>query len=187
MSLLLSLTTVALAGWTPNGTDHGCTFYLGTANGSVQPVRAECDWPLPPEKVHRFVAATADHDLYFSSVEACDVLGPAPGGGQRVRQVHVATGMSAREATLVFTTEAIPNGTRYAWSLAPRQEPTSRVPVATDSGMWEITRGTGGGTHVVYELFYDPGGSVPGFLVRWFQGPGVKTLVGELRRWIETH
>ena len=40
---------------------------------------------------------------------------------------------------------------------------------------------------MVYELRYDPGGSVPGFVVRWFQGSGVRTLVGELRSWAESH
>ncbi len=185
MTFLLALSSLAVAGWSPNGTENGCNFFLGTPENGMQPVRAECDWPIAADKLHRAVAATAEHDKYFDTVEACDVLGPAPGGGELVRQVHVATGMSDREATLVFTKASIAGGTRYSWALAPEQRPTSLVPVKFDSGFWEISDNGKGGAKVVYELRYDAGGSVPGFLVRWFQGSGVKQLVGELRSWVE--
>jgi hypothetical protein len=185
MTLLLPLVSVALAGWTPNGTENGCTFFLGSQENGMQPVRAECDWPIAASRLQRAVAATADHDKYFDTVEECDVLGAAPGGGELVRQVHVATGMSDREATLVFTRASISGGTRYSWALAAQQRPTERVPVRFDTGFWEITDNGRGGSRVVYELRYDPGGSVPSVLVRWFQGSGVKQLVGELRSWVE--
>jgi hypothetical protein len=114
-------------------------------------------------------------------------MGPGPGGGAIFQQVHVATGMSDRGATVHYTTEAIAGGTRYAWRLAASQKATDLVPCKLDTGLWEVTANANGTAHVVYELRYDPGGSVPGFLVRWFQGPGTKTLVGELKRWVETH
>ena len=38
-----------------------------------------------------------------------------------------------------------------------------------------------GGVKVHYDLLYEPGGWVPGFVVRWFQTAGIVTLVGELR------
>jgi hypothetical protein len=101
--------------------------------------------------------------------------------------VHVATGMSDREATMLYRNDTLANGTRYNWTLATPQPPITRVPVAKNTGFWEVTTGANGGSHVVYELAYDPGGSVPGFLVRWFQGSGTKTLVGELRAWAEKH
>lgn len=185
MNLLLALSSLALAAWTPNGTENGCTFFLGTPENGVQPVRAECDWPISADRLHRAVAATAEHDRYFATVAECDVLGPAPGGGELVRQVHEATGMSDREATLLFTQSPIAGGKRYGWALAAQQRPTERVPVKLDTGFWEISDNGKGGARVVYELRYDPGGSVPGFLVRWFQGSGVKQLVGELRAWVE--
>ena len=183
----LLLVAAAQAGWTPNGAEHGCTFFLGSSQGSVQPVRAECDWPIAPQKLHAIVANQSMHDEIFSTVAESVVTGPAPAGGTLVRQVHVATGMSDREATMVYANDTLPNGTRYNWKLAPTQPPITRVPVAKNAGYWEITAGANGGSHVVYELGYDPGGSVPGFLVRWFQGSGTKTLVGELRKWAETH
>jgi hypothetical protein len=187
MTLALLLSLPALAGWTPNGAENGCTFFLGAEEAGVQPVRAECDWSVAPERVQRVVADTGLHDEVFSTIERSDNAGPAPGGGTLFQQVHVATGMSDRGATVHYTEETIPGGTRYAWRLAAAQRPTDLVPCSLDTGKWEITSNGKGGTRVVYELRYDPGGSVPGFLVRWFQGPGTKTLVGELKRWVETH
>ena len=188
MLFALALTiSSAHAAWTPNGAEKGCTFFLGTEENGVQPVRAECDWALAPDRVHKVVANTAMHDDVFSTIEESALVGPAASGGQIFRQVHVATGMSDRAATMLYTQETVPGGTRYAWKLAPQQLPSDLVPCVRDTGKWEITTGANGGTHVVYELRYDPGGSVPGFLVRWFQGPGTKTLVGELKRWVETH
>jgi hypothetical protein len=137
--------------------------------------------------LHRLVAATADHDRYFSAVEVCDVIGTS-GGQELAVQVHVASGISDREVVLLFGKEPIASGMRYTWTMAPDQSSARRgmVAVGMDTGMWEITS-TPAGAHVVYELRYDAGGSVPGFLVRWFQGSGLRALVGELRAWAETH
>lgn len=186
---MLLFVAPALAGWTANGTENGCTFYLGSVESGVQPVRAECDWPIPPEKLQAAVAKNSKHADYFATVAESTVLGPGPGGTEIVRQVHQATGMSDRECILLFSTTAISGGMRYEWSLSSDQSQVSgkRVAVAMDSGKWEISSNGSGGAKVVYELRYDPGGSVPGFLVRWFQGSGVRSLVGELRKWVEAH
>jgi hypothetical protein len=185
--MFLALFTLAHAGWSANGSENGCNFFLGSVEGTVQPVRAECDWPIPAEKLQQIVAVTADHDRYFSAVEVCDVVGKQ-GAQEVVVQVHVASGISDREVVLLFGQEAISGGKRYAWTKSPDQSAAKRglVEAALDTGKWEITS-TPAGAHVVYELRYDAGGSVPGFLVRWFQGSGVRTLVGELRKWAESH
>lgn len=177
----------ALAGWSPNGSENGCNFFLGSVEGTVQPVRAECDWKLPADKLQALVAKVADHDKYFSAVEVCDVLSSS-GGRDVAVQVHVASGISDREVVLDFAQEDIANGKRYTWTKSADQSAAKRgmVAVALDTGKWEITS-TEGGAHVVYELRYDAGGSVPGFIVRWFQGSGVRTLVGELKKYAESH
>ena len=88
-----------------------------------------------------------------------------------------------------FWNEDIPNGKRYNWKMADDQTPVTDLGVVPlrDDGKWEVTPGAAGGSHVVYELNYDPGGSVPGFIVRAFQGGGFRTLVLELRAWVESH
>ncbi len=184
---MLLLVAIASAGWTANGSENGCNFFLGSVEGKVQPVRAECDWPIPADKLHTLVAKVAEHDRYFSAVSVCDVTGTQ--GAQTVAiQVHEASGISDREVVLLFGEESISGGKRYTWTMSPDQSAAQRgmVAVALDTGKWEISS-TPTGSHVVYELRYDAGGSVPGFLVRWFQGSGLRTLVGELRTWAETH
>lgn len=184
LALLLS---VAFAGWTETAREHGCVFSKGTAEGDVVPLHAECDWPVAPEKLHALLARNADHQAYFSAVEKSDVLSRA-GGIEKVRQVHVAAGISDREVILDFAVDDLPGGKRYRWTKAADQSALTGAGVepAVDTGKWEVVAG-GSGSKVVYELRYGPGGSVPGFIVRWFQGSGFRTLVGELRTYAESH
>jgi hypothetical protein len=186
--LSLLLVTAALAGWTETNVSNDCHFFKGDAEGAIVPLRAECDWPIAPTKLMGLLDKIDDHDLYFSSVADSRVVA-TNGGEHNVYQVHQATGIADREAMLIYTDGDIPGGHRYAWRVNPDQTGITgeKVRLAMDTGKWEITAGQGGGAHVVYELRYDAGGSVPGFVVRWFQGSGVRALVGELRTWAESH
>jgi len=184
--LALLLVTSAFAGWTATAESNDCTFFKGDTTGEVLPVRAECDWPIDPSKLQGLIAKIDDHNLYFSTVSLSRVVA-TNGGENNVYQVHTATGISDREAMLIYADEPITGGHRYTWRVNPDQTGITgeKVRLAEDIGKWEITAGAGGGSHVVYELSYDAGGSVPGFVVRWFQGSGVRTLVGELRSYAE--
>jgi hypothetical protein len=184
---MLLLSSLAFAGWTKNSEENGCVFYMGDRQGAYAPVRAECDWPIAPAKLQKILAVNNDHDDYFTSVAESNVIGPTA-GGELVYQRHQASGISDREIMVVMGQEPIAGGVRYTWTKAPDQSKVTGQHVAcvADTGKWEVTA-SGSGSKVVYELFYDPGGSVPSFLVRWFQGAGTRALVGELRTWAETH
>lgn len=183
---LCVLGTAWASNWKPVAEGDGCRFFVGDAVDGFSPVRAECDWDLPPEKVQRVLADLARHDDYFTSVKQAERL---PSG--RYRQIHQASGISDREIILDMGSEAIPGGTRYWWRKAADQSELTgnNVETTTNTGKWEVTAAAGGGTgsHVVYELYYNPGGSVPSFLVRWFQTSGTQQLVGELKRYTESH
>lgn len=185
--MLLLLSSVALAGWTRSSEENGCVFFVGDRQGAYAPVRAECEWPIAPAELQKLLADNNAHADYFTSVAQSRVLGPTA-GGELVYQVHEASGISDREIVLLMGQEAIPGGTRYTWTRAADQSKITGKLVATpvDTGKWEVTA-TPTGSKVVYELLYDPGGSVPSFLVRSFQGGGTRTLVGELRAWAEAH
>ena len=185
--MLLLTASMAFAGWTLSAEENGCKFFIGDRRGAYAPVRAECAWPIPADKLQRLLAINNDHDDYFSSVVESRVVGPAP-GGELVYQHHEASGISDREVMLVMNKEPIAGGMRYTWTRASDQSRVTGQHVLTveDTGKWEIVA-DGTGSRVVYELLYDPGGSVPSFLVRWFQGAGLRTLVGEMRAWAETH
>ena len=101
-------------------------------------------------------------------------------------QLHKASGISDREIFLVLAHEDIAGGKRFTWTKAPVQEGMKgNVEIEVDTGKWEVTAAPGGGSKVVYELRYAAGGSVPSFMVRWFQGAGIQALLGELRAYAE--
>ena len=175
----LLLTLTASAGWTVSTTSNGCTFYVGERQGAYAPVRAECDWAIAPDTLHGLISQLTRHKDYFSSVSVSEKVSEG-----RYRQVHVASGIGDRELIVDMGSEPIPGGTRYWWKKSGDQAGVTgdNVMPNRNEGKWEVTAGADGGSHVVYELLYDPGGSVPGFLVRWFQTSGVELLVGELKK-----
>jgi hypothetical protein len=179
----LLLTSIALAGgnWTESHQENGCTFYKGATQENILPVRAVCDWPIDAAVVHKLLAKSGDHNLYFSAIAVSDVLSTVD-GHDRVRQVHQAAGVSDREVMIDMYNEAITGGTRYVWKRTDDQSGLSgdQVAIAQNFGFWEVTGDTQK-THLEYELRYLAGGWVPGFMVRWFQGAGMHTLLGELR------
>jgi len=185
-SLLLMSALPALAA--PSGfkvtknTDH-CELSLGPASPTgVVPMRAECHWPdIAPDKVHALLGAWGDHDRYWSSVQSSDVK-RTDGARTWVHQVHQSKGIADRECIVVMQSESIDGGTKYHWTLdqGQLQVGDGRVEVAQSDGFWEITAHPDGGTRAIHQLSYDPGGSVPGFLVRWFQTSGLTAVVTEL-------
>jgi len=187
--MTISLLLLASSAWAlPPGfhetkTTQYCQLALGKAGpNGVVPMRAECHWPhIEPDKLHGLMGAWGDHDLYFSSVVSSDVQ-KTDGGRSWVHQVHRAKGISDRECVVVMEKTSIDGGARYGWTVdnGGLVVEKGRVEVAQSDGFWEIRPHADGGTAAVHQLSYDPGGSVPGFLVRWFQTSGLTAVVTEL-------
>ena len=144
-------------------------------------VRAECDWPIPVERLGAILESSEAQVHYFSSLGESTVLG-TEGDSVIVRQLHRATGISDREVVVEWDVTPIERGRRYSWRKSPDQSAaTGRgVEVEDYTGSWEITT-TETGSHVVLETRYAPGGRVPFFLVRSFQGAGIRQTLDELR------
>lgn len=137
-----------------------------------------CQWPVAASKVIPVVKAAETH-TFLSSVEVSTKLADG-----RIQQVHKASGISDREVTLVFTTETLADGGfKVSWKAADVQEPVGedRVPVVVDDGYWEVHDNGDGTSKVIYGLRYDPGGKVPGWVVRAFQKGGIGDLLEEMR------
>lgn len=180
----------APAGFKVTKTTESCTIYSGPAvpTGAV-PMLAECRWPnLTLAKVDAVFSPWKDHDLFFSAIAASDVERTV-GDTAYVRQVHQARGISDRECVLAMRKSTVDGGLRFEWTLDPTPITIAegRVAVAHDDGHWLFTPHPDGGVSVSYYLEYDPGGSVPGFLVRSFQSSGFEAAVTELRAYIEGH
>jgi hypothetical protein len=163
-----------------SGRGHDCTLTTGPKNGEIV-MRAECDWPFSVDQVHNMLRAVGDHDRYFANLGESSVLEERD-GFLRVRQIHQARGIDDREVVVDWVITPIDGGYRYAWRKSKDQSAVSgtRIEVEVHEGMWEITS-TPTGTHVVYDMRYLPGGSVPAFLVRWFQASSVENVLAEAR------
>jgi hypothetical protein len=190
MLILAALPALAApAGYKETQTTENCSLYLGpaAANGVV-PMHAECTWKgVDLAKLDAFFSRWEEHATVFSTIVSSTVEG-TEGTSAIVRQVHHSKGISDRECVLKMDKTTIAGGFRYAWTLhgpAPTVA-EGHVPVAFDDGYWEFTA-VDGGVRAVHHLEYDPGGSVPSFLVRWFQTSGLETIVHEIEAYARAH
>jgi hypothetical protein len=186
MYTLLLAAGVAHAGWPQTGTGHGCTFFKGAQEASgATPVRVECDWDIDPGALQSVLGEPGSHSRIFDSLADSESLSNQ-GGVERVRQVHKASGASDREIVVEITTQSVPGGKRFSWRKSGDQSGHKSDGVEPDmsEGYWEVTS-RDGRSHLVYEIRYLAGGSVPAFLVRWFQGAGIKAVIGDLRAFMD--
>lgn len=182
--LLIAMAWSAPAGWERFDTQGGCAFYRSPNGASGYPtLQAECVWDdVTVEELDGHLAKLGDHDLVHESVATSDVTQDLGGGSYLVHQTHVASGISDRVADLTYTRSVSGDTITYAWEMAATQ-PTpgaKQVVPAKDTGFWKLTPSPGGGAVVVYNLAYEPGGSVPAFVVKAFQTSGFVQLATEL-------
>lgn len=187
-TLLLSAALAAPAGWnvTDASADGGtCELSLGPAESDgVVPMRAECAWKdVTLDQFKTAQAAWGNHDDFFSTVVESTVK--TPGDKALVYQKHSSRGIADREVLLWMWHEDVDGYDRYAWSTASEQALTvvdGNVRCGKSVGYWSAKAEASGGIRVVHVLSYDPGGSVPGFLVRWFQTSGLAANATELHQ-----
>lgn len=160
----------------------GCQLMLGPREADgVVPMRAECVWPdITLEKWDGVFQDWASHDEIFTTVQTSEIL-EVQGEVSYVSQLNVTKGISDRVLILEMKREPIEGGFRYAWTKSSREPevPKGAVITGRSDGSWEVTTNPSGGINAVHQLSYDPGGSVPGFMVRWFQTSGLASIVEE--------
>jgi hypothetical protein len=185
--LHLFLTTVFAAppaGYEELKQGNDCTVYRGAQDAAgIAPVYAECVWPeIPPDKLHKVLIDWEGHADTHVTV-ATSKIEKTEGERSLVYQVHQLSGISDREVRIWMQRTAVPNGFEYSWKNIEPFEPLVKGNVATTKheGYWRVTANPAGGSKVEYALTYNPGGSVPGFLIRWFQAGGTIDTTVELR------
>lgn len=188
-NLLLSAALAAPAGWNVTKTDAdggACELSLGpTESDGVVPMRAECHWKdVTLDQFKTKLAAFGDHDDYFTAVVQSTVK-RVEGDKTIVFQEHQSSGISNREVMISMWHETVDGYDRYAWKTLgaePLTVASGNVRCNRSEGYWSAKADAAGGIDVVHVLAYDPGGSVPGFLVRWFQTSGLATNATELHQ-----
>lgn len=190
-ALALTLVAVGTAQAAPAGfkvtkTTDACTISSGPADAAgIVPMMAECVWPdVTLDKVDARFSPWDAHDEVFSAIVS-SVIERTDGGKAYVRQVHRAKGITDRECVLEMTKTSEGGGTKFAWRTSPPGAISAdRVEVEHDVGYWLFVPRAEGGVAVTYYLEYGPGGSVPGFIVRAFQGSGFEGATTELRAFL---
>ncbi len=181
--LLLATVWAAPPGYKQLTTGNDCIVYRGPALADgTSPVQAECNWPdVDPAKLHAQLSDWANHANIFSTVLVSKVE-KTEGNRALVYQEHALSGVSNREMRAWFEKKPVDGGYEYAWkSVEPVTPKKGNVAALRNEGFWRVTAQPGGGARVVYRLAYNPGGSVPGFLVRWFQGSGTIDSTEQVR------
>jgi len=186
LTAFLLVAAPAHAAWSDMGTKDDCTF-AKQDEGTVVALKADCTWTEPAAKVEAVLRDWGKHGQVFESVVSSEVVGSLVDGKGRVHQVHQASGIGDREIFMDVTETPIDGGFRWTHAKAADQTGVSekRVNVGRDDGLWEVRATADGGCTVHYELRYDPAGSVPGFMVKWFQGSGFKDMLSQLRAYVD--
>ncbi len=183
-----SLASAAPAGYrVTKPSANGCELSLGPAEkDGVVPMRAECVWPeITIEKFNKAMANLDNHDLYWETVVDSTVK-RVDGDRSLVFQKHRSKGINDREILLWMSHKVVDGYDRYSWTKATGEALTvtkGNVETARSDGYWQA-KAENGGIRVIHTLSYDPGGSVPGFLVRWFQTSGLEANTSDLRAYL---
>ncbi len=163
--------------------EGGCSFARSSPQADGFPIlRAECLWPeLAPEQLHRLLGGWGGHQAIWSMVQSSRIVEEHEDGALVVH-VHTAPMMVDREILLRMWSEEVDGGRVFRWTRAePQPAPQEgRVGVERDDGVYTVLR-EGEGVRLISTLHYDPGGSIPDALVRWFQVLGMPRFLEELR------
>ena len=182
LGLLLTTMLAAPEGYTLGKSRDGCTVHLGPKGASgIGKVYVECVWSdLTVAKLDAVLGDVGNHDVIFPSIAESDVL-TTNGGVHRVRQRHVNPGISDREVMHLHGRAEKGSGVQHWWRKDKDQDGVTGDNVMPDksNGYW-LLQEKDGGVKLGYSLQYEPGGSVPGFVITAFQSSGVLDFVTAL-------
>lgn len=173
---------LASAGWTVSNEADGCTYYKGSAEGDITPIRVECDWTdVDAGKMHRLLSRPGSHASVFGGLAEANVV-EQQGARTRVYQRFAARGITDREVVVDYNTTSVDGGRRYGWRKSGDQSSLrgDGVEVPDTSGAWEV-REDGEHVKLTYELRMKLGGMVPGFAVKWAQTSAIQDTIDELK------
>lgn len=145
-------------------------------------MRATAESPLPPATIFATIWRHRDYPQFVPYLKRLDVLSEA--GDERVTYEQIAVPLARdRDYTVRLERRADPAAQRYeivfssANDAGPRPDGT-HLRVSAIRGRWLVEPGPSGqGSRLHYEIFSDPGGAIPAWLVNRAQGDGVANLV----------
>ena len=185
LSLLFFIPSWGWAQWEEDDRESGCIRYKGPKKQNLLPMKAVCTWSLSPKAVKRVLKRPDLFQHCFSRVKVSQEVPTIHSALlMRVYQVHDASPVSDRAVYLDYRVEELSTEWKLHFNLAPLDEirptGTDLVAVKANRGTWTVTPHSKG-VKVELESRYDPGGSVPRFMINWFISSGVQKMMDELR------
>ncbi|HJN75891.1 MAG TPA: hypothetical protein QGF58_18315 [Myxococcota bacterium] len=184
MLFLVATALAAPKGFAEGKSGNGCTIYIGPENAQgIGTVHAECHWPEQTvEEIDQILGDVGIHDDVFTIIIESTVLSEKDGTSS-VRQVHRNPPLDDRELVELMGRKTDGDAIIHWWTKAKTQPAVAdgRINTEVNTGKWVISEHEKGGVSLVYVLDYAPGGSVPSFVIRAFQGTGIIDFLGDLR------
>ena len=186
--VLVSLAQAAAGGWTAAGTTRGVTLaFRDDPLLAVREVRATTELPFPAFRVFALVCDFTHYGSLASGVQETKMVsGTAPSDYEiYLRYAPRFLVVSARDVVVRVQSQSTPDGfSRCHWMDLKDREPERKgiVRMPLLRGSWTIEPLDVTRSRVVYQVAVNPGGRLPGWLVRRGAVSALPDVIEQVRR-----
>ena len=189
--LLVSLAQAAAGGWTAAGTTRDVTLeFRDDPQLEVREVRATTELPFPAARIFPLVCDFTHYGSLVSGVQETKMMsGTAPSDYEiYMRYAPRFVVVSARDVVVHVQGQSTPNGSSACqWTDLKEREPERKgiVRMPLLRGSWTIEPLDATRSRVVYQVAVNPGGRLPGWLVRRGAVSALPDVIEQVRRRLE--
>jgi ribosome-associated toxin RatA of RatAB toxin-antitoxin module len=188
--LLVSLAQMS-SEWTAAGTTRGVTLaFRDDARLEVREVRATTELPFPAARILSLVCDFTHYRSLVSGVQEATLLsGTVPGDYDiYLRYAPRFLVVAARDVVVRVQRQSTPDeSSGCTWTDLKKREPERKgyVRMPLLRGSWTIEPLDATRSRVVYQVAVDPGGRLPGWLVRRGAVSALPDVIEQVRRRLE--
>ena len=189
--LLVSLAQVPAGGWTAAGTTRDVTLeFRDDPQRDVREVRATTELPFAAAGIFGLVCDFTHYGSLVSGVQETKMVsGTAPSDYEiYMRYAPRFVVVSARDVVVRVQGRSMPNGSSGChWMDLKDREPERKgvVRMPLLRGSWTIEPLDATRSRIVYQVAVDPGGRLPGWLVRRGAVSTLPDVIEQVRRRLE--
>jgi ribosome-associated toxin RatA of RatAB toxin-antitoxin module len=185
--VVASLLQAPVSDWTPAGTTHGATVVFRDDARGVREVRATAELPFPAARIVALVCDFTRYGSLVAGVQETRVLsGVVPADYEiYVRYAPRFVVVAARDVVVRVQSTAQADGAGGCeWADVKAREPARKgiVRMPLLRGSWTIEPLGAARSRVVYRVAVDPGGRLPGWLVRRGAVGALPDVIEQVRR-----
>ena len=185
--MLFSLAQAVAGGWTSAGTRDGVTLaFRDDPQLEVREVRATTDLPFPVARIFPLVCDFTHYGSLVSGVQETKMRsGTAPSDYEiYLRYAPRFLVVSARDVVVHVQDQSTPERSSCQWTDLKGREPARKgvVRMPLLRGSWTIEPLDTTRSRVVYQVAVDPGGRLPGWLVRRGAVKALPDVIEQVRR-----